>query len=70
MDTFNQLVFANKRHKRTRPKISLEDFKKLFGVKKNSKFIFLAGNWRGALGAQFPDRNATCIFGIKCFSLI
>jgi hypothetical protein len=43
--TFHQLVFANKRQKRTRPKISLEDFKNLFGAKENSKFIFLAGNW-------------------------
>jgi hypothetical protein len=45
MGTFQQLVFANKRHKRMGPKISLEDFKSVSGVKENSRFIFLAGNW-------------------------
>jgi len=45
MGTFQQLVFANKRYKRTGPKISLENFKNIFGVKENFKFIFLAANW-------------------------
>jgi hypothetical protein len=70
MGTFQQLVFANKRHKRTGPKINLEDFKNVSRLKEHLKFKFLAGNCQGTLGDQFLDQNAICIFGIKCFSFI